>query len=146
MNPHSNVLTSESATTEDKSFTFEEQVEWCIGQLKLGLHCRDATKTQKDSNEKNIRTLRSLKVPMPRKRQLMRSLFGDYRSKMMTTPLPAASARAKVPCLRVVEREIAEDCGKFFEYKHSHTELIDDIEGHSGCSEPFHFDFVINNV
>jgi hypothetical protein len=148
MNPHPDVPTSKSTTTEDKSFTFEEQVEWCIGQLKLGLHCRDATKTQKDSNEKNIRTLRSLKVPMPRKRQLMRNLFGDYRSKMVTTPLPEASssAVAEVPCLRVVEREIAEDCGKFFKYKHSHTGLIPDIEGHSGCSEPFHFDFVINNV
>jgi hypothetical protein len=66
---------------------------------------------------------------------------------MMTTPLPAASgsSRAREPCLNVVEREIAEDCGKFFKYKHSHTELINDIEGHSGCSEPFRFDFVINN-
>jgi hypothetical protein len=145
MNPHSDVLASESSTNEDKSFTFEEQVEWCIGQLELGLHRRDATKAQKDSNAKNIRTLRSLRVPMPRKRQLMRSLFGDYRSKMMATPLPGASAAAKGPCVSVVEREVAEDCGKFFKYKHSHTELINDIEGHSGCSEPFRFDFVINN-
>lgn len=29
-----------------------------------------------------IRTLRSEKTPLPRKRQLMRSLFGDYRAQM----------------------------------------------------------------
>ena len=133
---------------EDKSFTFEEQVEWCIGQLELGLHRRDATKAQKDSNEKNIRTLRSLKVPMPRKRQLMRSLFGDYRSKMMATPLSEASTRAKEPCMKVVERDIAEGCGKFFKYKHSHATLLNGTEGLNDCSErqkPFCFDFVIDS-
>ena len=146
MNPHSSDVPVFESTEEEKSFTFEEQVEWCIGQLELGLHHRDATKAQKDSNERNIRTLRSLKVPMPRKRQLMRSLFGDYRSKMMTTPLPEGnSARAKGPCLNAVEREIAEDCGKFFKHKHSCTGLMRDVEGHSDCSEPFRFDFVINN-
>lgn len=29
-----------------------------------------------------IRTLRSERIPLPRKRQLMRSLFGDYRAQM----------------------------------------------------------------
>lgn len=29
-----------------------------------------------------IRTLRSQRTPLPRKRQLMRSLFGDYRAQM----------------------------------------------------------------
>lgn len=29
-----------------------------------------------------IRTLRSERTPLPRKRQLMRSLFGDYRAQM----------------------------------------------------------------
>ena len=146
MNPHSTDVPVSESTEEEKSFTCEEQVEWCIGQLELGLHRRDATKAQKDSNERNIRTLRSLKVPMPRKRQLMRSLFGDYRSKMMTTPLPEGnSARAKGPCLNAVEREVAEGCGKFFKHKHSCTGLMSDVEGHSDCSEPFRFDFVINN-
>ena len=146
MNPHSTDVPVSESTEEEKSFTFEEQVEWCIGQLELGLHRRDATKAQKDSNERNIRTLRSLKVPMPRKRQLMRSLFGDYHSKMMTAPLPEGNnTRAKRPCLNVVEREIAEDCGKFFKHKHSSTGLMRDVERHSDCSEPFRFDFVINN-
>lgn len=29
-----------------------------------------------------IRTLRSERTPLPRKRQLMRSMFGDYRAQM----------------------------------------------------------------
>ena len=144
--PHSSEHPTE-LVKEEKSCTFEEQVEWCIRQLELGLHRRDATKAQKDSNDKNIRTLRSLKVPVPRKRQLMRSLFGDYRSKMVATPLP--EARAKEPCMNAVEREVAEDCGKFFKYKHSHsTILLSGGEGHNGHSEeqePFRFDFVINS-
>ena len=147
MNRSTGVPSSES-TEEEKLFTFEEQIEWCIGQLELGLHRREATKAQKDSNEKNIGTLRSLKVPIPRKRQLMRSLFGDYRSKMMTTPLPEASTRAKGPCVSVVEREVAEDCGKFFKHKHSHTMLVNATEGVNGNSEKqeqFCFNFVINS-
>ena len=146
MKPHSEVTSQPDK--EDKLFTFEEQLEWCIGQLELGLHRHDATKAQKDSNEKNIRTLRSVKVPMPRKRQLMKSLFGDYRSKMMTTPLPEASARTKELCVNVVERDVAEDCGKFFKYKHSRTTLLNGTEGLNDCSEkqePFCFDFVINS-
>ena len=59
---------SQVSNLSECSFTFEEQVEWCIGQLELGLLRPDASKAQKDSNEKNIKTLRSLKVPVPRKR------------------------------------------------------------------------------
>ena len=146
MKPHSSEHPTESLK-EEKSFTFEEQVEWCIGQLELGLYHHDATKAQKDSNEKNVRTLRSLKVPVPRKRQLMRSLFGDYRSKMMATPLP--ETRTKEPCVNAVEREVAEDCGKFFKYKRSHgTALLNGGERynhHSEEQEQFFFDFVINS-
>lgn len=146
--PRSADVSAPESTNEDRTFTFEEQVEWCIGQLELGLHRRDATKAQKDSNEKNIRTLRSLKVPLPRKRQLMRNLFGDYRSKMVTTPLPEAGAQAKEPGVTAVEREVAEDCGRFFKHKHSHTALTNAAEGLNSCyeeQEPFRFDFVINS-
>lgn len=124
---------------EEKTFTFEEQVEWCIRQLELGLHHCGATKAQKDSNQKNIRTLRSLKVPVPRKRQLMRNVFGDYRSKMMTTPLP--EARAKEPCVNAVERKVTEDCGKFFKYKHPRAPLVNGATKR----EPFQFDFEISS-
>ena len=53
----------------------------------------DETKVQKQENKKHIRCLQSEKTALPRKRQLMKNLFGDYRSKMAREPLlPAASA------------------------------------------------------
>ena len=127
-----------------KCYTFEEQVEWCVGQLELGLLRRGATKAQKDSNEKNIKTLTSAKVPVPRKRQLMRSLFGDYRSKMVSVPLPKSSA--KQPTVSAVEKDVAEDCGKFFRYKQSHFKSPNEPQEVSTHSEPplFTFDFVVD--
>lgn len=134
----------------EKSFTFEEQVEWCIGQLELGLLRHDASKTQKDSNERNIKTLRSVKVPVPRKRQLMRSLFGDYRSKMVVSPLSEVRgcSAAKQPHVSVVEKEVAESCGKFFNYKHSYSMSAEEArEASSGVEgqQLFCFDFVIDS-
>ena len=135
-----------SSGTKDDHFTFEDQLEWCVGQLELGLLRRTATKAQKESNEKSIKTLRSLKVPLPRKRQLMRSLFGDYRSKMVA--VPHSSTSIKQPHVSVVERDVADGCGKFFKYKHSHCE-----SSHSPkltdrqCGDPqlFRFDFVVDS-
>lgn len=39
-----------------------------------------------------IRTLRSKRTPLPRKRQLMHSLFGDYRAQMEAERLEALRA------------------------------------------------------
>lgn len=66
--------------------TFEEELAWCIQQLQLGIATGE--KHQRPTYEKNIKTLSSAKTPLPRKRQLMRSIFGDYRSKMKTHPMP----------------------------------------------------------
>ena len=136
-------------SSEQKCYTFEEQVEWCIGQLELGLLRSDATKAQKDSNEKNMKTLRSTKVAIPRKRQLMRSLFGDYRSKMISTPLPkGVRTSAKQPCVSAVEKDVAEDCGKFFRYKQSHFKSLEDTQGvnsHSEEQQLFSFDFIVDS-
>ena len=135
-----------SGTKDDEHFTFEDQLEWCVGQLELGLLRRTGTKAQKESNEKSIKTLRSLKVPLPRKRQLMRSLFGDYRSKMIAAP--HSSASLKQPRVSVVERDVADGCGKFFKYKHSHSESDRSpkvTDGHCGEEQLFRFDFVVDS-
>ena len=142
-------MKSEINDSSEQTFTFEEQVEWCIGQLELGLLRHDATTAQKDSNERNIKTLRSPKVPVPRKRQLMRSLFGDYRSKMVVLPLcnVRSSSVAKQPHVSVVEKEVADSCGKFFKYKHSCSKSMEEIrEASNGAEEQqmFRFNFVID--
>lgn len=140
----------QSSVDSKDGCSFEEQVEWCIGQLELGLLRREATKAQKDSNEKNIKTLRSLKVPIPRKRQLMRSLFGDYRLKMTTMPLSEGSSPAsKQPSVSVVEKKVAEDCGRFFRVKQSSTKTQNETTGvsssHSEEPQAFRFDFVLDS-
>ncbi|XP_048214956.1 UPF0488 protein C8orf33 homolog [Perognathus longimembris pacificus] len=58
------------------------ELAWCVEQLELGLKMQRSTPKQKEQAIGAIRTLRSEKAPLPRKRQLMRSLFGDYRAQM----------------------------------------------------------------
>ena len=67
--------------------SFEQELQWCIAQLELGLLRKDDTKSQKQENDKFIRTLRSQKIPLPRKRQVMKNLFGDYRTRILREPV-----------------------------------------------------------
>ena len=71
-------------SVETKSSSLEEELDWCIRQLELGLlRPKDkGTSQQKQEAQAIISKLRSSKTPLPRKRQLMRLTFGDYRSKM----------------------------------------------------------------
>ncbi|TKC44270.1 hypothetical protein EI555_001712, partial [Monodon monoceros] len=58
------------------------ELAWCVEKLELGLKMQRPTPKQKEQALGAIRTLRSQRTPLPRKRQLMRSLFGDYRAQM----------------------------------------------------------------
>ncbi|NP_001385911.1 hypothetical protein LOC681282 isoform 1 [Rattus norvegicus] len=80
---------SENPTPDEAPPSAEAQAEqlarelaWCVEQLELGLRTQRPTPKQKEQAVGAIRTLRSEKTPLPRKRQLMRSLFGDYRAQM----------------------------------------------------------------
>lgn len=79
----------EEAPPEDGALSAEDQAErlsrelaWCVEQLELGLKMQRPSPKQKEQAAAAIRTLRSEKTPLPRKRQLMRSMFGDYRALM----------------------------------------------------------------
>lgn len=81
--------TSEKPAPDEATPSAEAQAEqlarelaWCVEQLELGLKRQKPTPKQKEQAVGAIRTLRSEKTPLPRKRQLMRSLFGDYRAQM----------------------------------------------------------------
>lgn len=80
---------SEKPAPEEAPLSAEAQAEqlarelaWCVEQLELGLKMQRPSPKQREQAIGAIRTLRSERTPLPRKRQLMRSLFGDYRSKM----------------------------------------------------------------
>ncbi|XP_059757844.1 UPF0488 protein C8orf33 homolog isoform X1 [Balaenoptera ricei] len=80
---------TETPAPEEAPLSAEAQAEqlarelaWCVEKLELGLKMQRPTPKQKEQALGAIRTLRSQRTPLPRKRQLMRSLFGDYRAQM----------------------------------------------------------------
>ncbi|KAH0631856.1 hypothetical protein JD844_019738 [Phrynosoma platyrhinos] len=60
----------------------KREVEWCIEQLELGLKTQKSTSKQMGEALRAIKILRSEKAVLAKKRQLMRTMFGDYRAKM----------------------------------------------------------------
>ena len=67
--------------------SFESELAWCLSQLQFCLTSSKGSNHQRTKCEKNFKTLSSSKTPLPRKRQLMRSLFGDYRARMKLDPV-----------------------------------------------------------
>ncbi|XP_036064225.1 UPF0488 protein C8orf33 homolog [Onychomys torridus] len=76
------VLDEAPPSAEAQAEQLARELAWCVEQLELGLKTQRPTPKQKEQAVGAIRTLRSEKTPLPRKRQLMRSLFGDYRAQM----------------------------------------------------------------
>uniref|UniRef100_A0A146X3C1 Zgc:112185 n=2 Tax=Fundulus heteroclitus TaxID=8078 RepID=A0A146X3C1_FUNHE len=58
------------------------QLDWCIEQLELGIRSQKGTPKQKEEASRALKTLRSSKAPLVKKRQVMRAMTGDYRKKM----------------------------------------------------------------
>ncbi|XP_073345895.1 UPF0488 protein C8orf33 homolog [Pagrus major] len=71
---------------EETELSAEEQLnrqlDWCIEQLESGLKTQKATPKQKEEASRALKTLRSSKAPLAKKRQVMRAMTGDYRKKM----------------------------------------------------------------
>ncbi|XP_077595785.1 UPF0488 protein C8orf33 homolog [Stigmatopora nigra] len=61
---------------------FQRQLDWCIEQLELGMKLQKATPKQREDAAHALKTLRSSKAPLVKKRQVMRATAGDYRKKM----------------------------------------------------------------
>ncbi|NXG06528.1 CH033 protein, partial [Sakesphorus luctuosus] len=71
---------AEKASQSDEQL--QKELDWCVQQLELGLKTQKPTPKQAEEALRAIRTLRSDKAPLVKKRQLMRAMFGDYRRKM----------------------------------------------------------------
>ncbi|KAL4466824.1 hypothetical protein ABPG74_010421 [Tetrahymena malaccensis] len=67
---------------EQQQDSFEQEVQWCIKQLKLGLVHNNLDKDQIKESNKVISKLESNTVLLVEKRHLMRVIFGDYRKLM----------------------------------------------------------------
>ncbi|KAI1896214.1 hypothetical protein AGOR_G00092500 [Albula goreensis] len=75
-----------SHTEETGGLSTEQQLirelDWCIEQLELGLRTQKSSPKQMEEASRALKTLRSSKAPLVKKRQVMRTMFGDYRKKM----------------------------------------------------------------
>ena len=118
--------------------SFDDELEWCIAQLELGMLRSGANKAQKEHNEKSIRVLQASKTSLPRKRQLMRSLFGDYRSRMKTEPVRAA-ANFEPKGVKPAKLEVIETVGTFFKK----SSFVDSANSEAQQHEQFSFNFSI---
>lgn len=116
--------------------SLDDELEWCIAQLELGMLRPGASKTQKQQNQKNIQSLRGSKTPLPKKRQLMRSLFGDYRSKMKSQPLPENFVTKEAVKVEPAKPELIETVGTY--YRKSVVKPSTVCNG-SDCSFKFNF-------
>ncbi|KAK1162968.1 hypothetical protein AOXY_G17985 [Acipenser oxyrinchus oxyrinchus] len=76
----------EASRSEQPALSSEQQLsrelDWCIEQLELGLKTQKSTPKQVEEAVRAVRTLRSSKAPLAKKRQVMRTMLGDYRKKM----------------------------------------------------------------
>ncbi|XP_018091972.1 uncharacterized protein c8orf33.L isoform X2 [Xenopus laevis] len=58
------------------------ELDWCVEQLEMGLQRQKSTPKQIEEASRAIKILRSEKTALVKKRQVMRTMFGDYRRKM----------------------------------------------------------------
>lgn len=114
--------------------SFEEELAWCIRQLELGLLRDKVTSAQRNESEQLIRKLSSEKTPLPRKRQLMRTVFGDYRTAMKKSPLQSLPAVAEV-AIESVKGKRLDEMGRFYRHR---TETIG-----TKSENEFKFNFVV---
>ncbi|XP_029311385.1 UPF0488 protein C8orf33 homolog isoform X2 [Cottoperca gobio] len=71
---------------DDTELSAEEQLnrqlDWCIEKLESGMRSQKGTPKLKEETSRALKTLRSSKAPLAKKRQVMRAMTGDYRKKM----------------------------------------------------------------
>ncbi|XP_037799502.1 UPF0488 protein C8orf33 homolog [Penaeus monodon] len=70
--------TDEAAALEK----FALELRWCLQQIELSMEKKQGNSKQSEELMKSHLTLSNNKTPTVKKRQLMRSMFGDYRKKM----------------------------------------------------------------
>ncbi|NXK82653.1 CH033 protein, partial [Amazona guildingii] len=103
-------------TSQQSGDQLWKEVDWCVEQLELGLKTQKSTPKQVDEALRAIKTLRSDKAPLVKKRQLMRAMFGDYRKKMeeeLCKELKLMEAAVKSARVVEVKRSVCKKKGQF---------------------------------
>lgn len=71
-----------SGLDEEAEDQLEMELCWCIQQLQTSLDSGKLNERQTLDTSKTLKVLTSKNAPLIKKRQFMRTTFGDYRSKM----------------------------------------------------------------
>lgn len=133
--------------------SFESELAWCLSQLQFCMTRSQGNNHHRTKCEKNFKTLSSSKTPLPRKRQLMRSLFGDYRAKMKLDPVaPLPSSQPGIGPV-VNERDLGSKYYRSSLLKNKEVASVqaarstgfEDDTNYAVATELFQFDFEITS-
>jgi len=130
---------------EASKSSYEDELAWCIAQLELGVLRSSTSKSQKDQHLKSMKILKSSKTQLPKKRQLMRSLFGDYRVKMKRQPLSAlrqeiSRVDTKKTKVEAAKPKLLETVGTYYRKK-TDKNTLESVNEEPGTD--FKFNFVV---
>ncbi|XP_064643019.1 UPF0488 protein CG14286-like [Lineus longissimus] len=75
-------IVSQSSSAEVSQDDFERELYWCIQQIQLRLANKHVDAKQAAESVRILKILKNPNGPLVKKRQVMRSTFGDYRAKM----------------------------------------------------------------
>ncbi|XP_068946924.1 UPF0488 protein C8orf33 homolog [Petaurus breviceps papuanus] len=102
---------------QDEQLRLQRELDWCVEQLELGLRTQKSTPKQAEQAARAVKTLRSNRAELPKKRQVMRALFGDYRAlmeedrKAALKAMGAAAQSARIlPVEEAVRRKSSRIC------------------------------------
>ncbi|XP_023945524.1 UPF0488 protein CG14286 [Bicyclus anynana] len=87
---------TDGGNPEDSIRDFQLQLCWCIQQLEKTLADKKGNEKQLQEAWKVLTVLKNNNQPMIRKRQLMRTHFGDYRAKMAAEEKKLAKMASKI--------------------------------------------------
>ncbi|KAJ8708004.1 hypothetical protein PYW08_010370 [Mythimna loreyi] len=95
---------SDGADPEETVRQFQLELCWCIQQLERCLSEKKGTEKQLQEAWKVLTVLKNNNQPTIRKRQLMRTHFGDYRAKMAAEEKQLAKMASKIKISDVPEK------------------------------------------
>ncbi|XP_074867404.1 UPF0488 protein C8orf33 homolog isoform X3 [Carettochelys insculpta] len=125
--------------------TFQDELEWCILQLEMGLLHLNPTPEQAEETQHILKVLRSHKAPFVKKRQVMNRVFGDYRSKMAEEWMRTEKAAMKPGEAQIPQRN-AQASGSIVYKKRSGQTSESTINWFTTSDNSFQFNFALSEV
>jgi hypothetical protein len=92
---------------EEHKMTFDEELEWCVNQLLIGLLKQPVNAEQIKESQRVIRQFTHKTKPYVAKRHLMRVVFGtNYKRMMQDTPLESTRRALATPAGEALKAEL----------------------------------------